>query len=74
MTDKKEKMVKTIESFEKHKQPDPEVRWMPDDKERPIENESVPSETQPKAVEDELSEVDLETLAAANSGHMMCVR
>ncbi len=49
-----------------------EVRWMPDDKENPIENVSVPSEAQPNAAEDELSEADLETLAGA-SGHIMCV-
>ena len=50
-----------------------EVRWLPDDKEKPIENVSVLSQAQPKALEDELSEADLESLAAA-SGHMMCVR
>ena len=49
-----------------------EVRWEPGDNEEPIESVSVSSEEQPKAVEVELSEADLETLAGA-SGHVACV-
>ena len=74
MTDERKKTVDTTE-LKGFAQPVRlhEVRWMPDDKEKPIENVSVPSEAQSKAVENELSEADLETLAGA-SGHVACVQ
>jgi class 3 adenylate cyclase len=43
-----------------------EVRWMSDDDEEMIENVSVSPEAKPEAVEDELSDADLESVAAAS--------